>query len=145
MTIVKYGELLAAAREATEYSYAPYSGFRVGAAVLTDNGIVLGCNIENATFSATMCAERVAIFSARAQGKGKIVAVAIATPSGVACLPCGTCRQVMWELARDAIVVVEDGKGGYFTESMHTLFPKPFGPEDLGVAASAAGVGRAER
>ena len=77
-----YPELLEAARRATEYSYAPYSGFRVGAAALTDDGtVVTGCNIENAAYSPSICAERVAVFSALAQGKKTIVAIAVATPS----------------------------------------------------------------
>ncbi len=139
MTRGKYDELVEAARRAMKFSYAPYSGFRVGAAALTAGGdIVPGCNIENAAYSPTICAERVAVFSARAQGRGKIVAIAIVTASGATCTPCGTCRQVLWELARDAAIVLEDGKGGYFTETMPSLLPKPFGPEDVGVDPSAA-------
>ena len=139
MTRVTYAELIDAARQATKLSYAPYSGFRVGAAALTDGGdVVAGCNIENAAYSPTVCAERVALFSARAQGKGKIVAVAIVTPSGATCTPCGTCRQVLWELARDADIVLEDGRGGYFTERLSALLPQAFGPEDLGIDPSAA-------
>lgn len=125
------------ARLATKQAYAPYSGFRVGAAALTDDGdIVLGCNIENAAYSPTVCAERVAVFSARAQGKGKVVAVAIVTPSGAMCAPCGTCRQVLWELARDADIVLEDGKGGSIVERVEALLPRAFGPEDLGIDPS---------
>lgn len=139
MTPLTYAELIDAARQATKLSYAPYSGFHVGAAALTDGGeVVVGCNIENAAYSPTVCAERVAVFSARAQGKGKIVAVAIVTPSGATCTPCGTCRQVLWELARHADIVLEDGKGGYFTQRPQALLPQAFGPEDLGIDPSAA-------
>ena len=134
MTSANYERLLEAAHGAVALAYAPYSGFRVGAAVLTASGdVVLGCNIENAAYSPSVCAERVALFSARAQDKGRITAIAIVTPSGATCAPCGTCRQVLWELARDADIVLEDGKGGHFVETMRTLLPRPFGPEDLGV------------
>jgi cytidine deaminase len=129
-----YADLLKAAHEATALAYAPYSAFRVGAAVLTDEGdVILGCNIENAAYSPTVCAERVAVFNAWAQGKRGIVAIAVVTPSGATCAPCGTCRQVLWELAREAEIVLEDGNGGYFTETLRSLLPRGFGPENLGV------------
>jgi cytidine deaminase len=134
---VTYSELIEAAHRATKFSYAPYSGFRVGAAALTEGGdVVAGCNIENAAYSPTVCAERVAVFSARAQGKGKIIAIAIVSASGATCTPCGTCRQVLWELARDADIILEDGKGGYCTERLQALLPRAFGPENLGVDLS---------
>jgi len=105
---------------------------------MTEAGhIVLGCNIENAAYSPSICAERVAVFSARAQEMGRIRAIAIVTPSGATSAPCGVCRQVLWELARDADIVLEDGKGGYVVETMRSLLPRPFGPEDLHVDPSA--------
>ena len=131
--------LLEEAHRAAKLAYVPYSGFRVGAAALTASGdIVLGCNIENAAYSPSVCAERVALFSARAQDKGRITAIAIVTPSGATCAPCGTCRQVIWELARDAKIVLEDGRGQHFVETPQTLLPRAFGPEDLGIDRSSA-------
>lgn len=129
-----YPELVSAARAAAKFAYAPYSSFAVGAAVLTAGGdIVPGCNIENAAYGPTVCAERVAVFSARARGATRIEAVAIVNRSGTPCYPCGTCRQVLWELARHADIVVEDGKGGVTTLKVSDLLPLPFGPEDLGL------------
>ena len=134
MTGTRYGPLLEAAHGAAKIAYAPYSRFRVGAAALTASGdIVVGCNIENAAYTPSICAERVALFSARAQNKGPIMAIAIVTSSGITCTPCGVCRQVIWELARDADIVLEDGRGGHLVESIRTLLPRPFGPEDLGI------------
>jgi cytidine deaminase len=128
----RYERLLEEAHKAMKLAYAPYSGFRVGAAALLESGdIIAGCNIENAAFSPSVCAERVAVFSARAQGKGKVQAIAIVTSSGAPATPCGVCRQVLWELARDAEVVAEDGKGGRLVQTVRELLPRPFGPEDL--------------
>lgn len=130
----KHVDLVEAARSALKFAYAPYSNFPVGAAVLTDSGeIVAGCNIENAAFGPTVCAERVAVFGARARGL-RIEAVAIVNGSGTPCYPCGTCRQVLWELARGAEIIVEDGKGGVISNKMVDLLPLAFGPEDLGIA-----------
>ena len=132
-----YPSLLEAARRASGLAYAPYSRFHVGAAALTEAGeIVAGCNIENAAFSPSVCAERVALFSARAQGKGRIVALAVVTASGDIAAPCGVCRQVLWELARDAEIVLEDGSGSWVTHAVTDLLPHPFGKEDLETVAS---------
>jgi cytidine deaminase len=131
----KYQHLLDEAHRAMKLAHAPYSGFRVGAAALVDSGdIVVGCNIENAAYSPSICAERVALFSSWAQGKGKIEAIAIVAVSGATAAPCGVCRQVLWELARDAELILEDGKGGYLIETVRNLLPRPFGPEDLDVS-----------
>ncbi|MGI5898779.1 MAG: cytidine deaminase [Christensenellales bacterium] len=98
-----YGKLMKAALNARENSYAPYSGFAVGAALLCKDGSILtGCNIENAAFSPTVCAERVALFAAVSSGKREFAAIAVAgapiekTPEE-ACAPCGVCRQVLSE------------------------------------------------
>jgi len=129
---VTHAELIDAARRAAELAYAPYSNFRVGAAALTGNGeIVTGCNVENAAYSQTICAERVAVFSAFARGRRDIVAVAIVTPSGATCRPCGTCRQVFSEIAPNADIVLEDGRGGILVERVAELLPKAFGPANL--------------
>ncbi|MGO8673374.1 MAG: cytidine deaminase, partial [Capsulimonadaceae bacterium] len=88
-------ELLAAARESRACAYAPYSNFAVGAAVLLSDGeIFRGCNVENASFGLTICAERAAIFNAIAAGRMDIVAIAVVTAASKLCKPCGACRQV---------------------------------------------------
>ena len=120
--------LLRSARKAMQHAYAPYSQFRVGAALLTSKGkIVAGCNVENASYGLTNCAERTAIFSAVAE-KGprlEIVAVAVTNAKGVPCSPCGACRQVIYEFGPDAVVFYQ-GKNGW-TESLITdLLPEGF-------------------
>lgn len=92
--------LLQAARAARAFAYAPYSNYAVGAAVLTDDQrIVSGCNVENASYGLSLCAERVAVFNAVASGARTILAVAVCTPDGAP--PCGACRQVLLEFAPD--------------------------------------------
>lgn len=104
-------ELLATAREAQASAYAPYSNFPVGAAVLLSDGTIYrGCNVENASFGLTICAERVAIFHAIADGRMDIVAVAVITASPRLCKPCGACRQVIAEFSRaDNPIVILSG------------------------------------
>src|SRR5271157_3255061 len=100
--------LLVAAREAAGRAYCPYSKFPVGAAVLTDRGeIFSGCNVENASYGLTICAERNAIFQAVAQGSGPLVitAVVVFTPTSASTAPCGACRQVINEFGPDALVL----------------------------------------
>lgn len=101
MTVALRGALLAAAREAQASAYCPYSNFAVGAAVLVSDGsIYRGCNIENASFGLTVCAERVALFNAVSDGRLDIVAVALVTSSPKLCKPCGACRQVISEFSQ---------------------------------------------
>ena len=96
-------ELVRYALEARQSAYAPYSQYRVGAAVIAaDGAIVVGCNVENASYGATICAERVALTSAIAQGKRQFLALAVATGNGS--FPCGLCRQVMAELGPDLLI-----------------------------------------
>lgn len=129
---LEYERLLDAARAAMRFSYSPYSKVRVGAAVLTEGGrIFSGCNIENAAYGSTICAERVAVFNALSQGESEILAVAIASSSGGPCPPCGSCRQVIYELAKDAQVVMEGSEGNLVIKSIRELLPMPFGPEHL--------------
>ena len=107
-------QLLEAARSAMEHAYAPYSNFRVGAALLTQNGeIFLGCNVENASYGMTNCAERTAIFSAVAKlgPKVNIQAIAVVNDKGVPCSPCGACRQVIYEFGPDAVVFFQSPTG----------------------------------
>ena len=106
-------KLLRAAKAAMRRAYAPYSKFRVGAAVLTERGgIFAGCNVENASYGLTNCAERTAIFSAVAsEGKSmRVRAVAVTNAAGVACSPCGACRQVIFEFGPQAIVIFQIGR-----------------------------------
>ena len=120
-----------AACESRSQAYAPYSEFRVGAAVLAGSGrIYTGVNVENASYSLTACAERVAIFKAVAAGERSIEAVAVCTDNGVA--PCGPCRQVMREFARGPVAVyLLDPEGHSRGTTLDDLLPDSFGPEDL--------------
>ena len=106
--------LLQAARRTMKHAYARYSHFRVGAALLTSKGrIFTGCNVENASYGVTNCAERTAIFSAIAQSGPKldIRAIAVVNDQDVPCSPCGACRQVIYEFGPDAIVFFKSAKG----------------------------------
>src|SRR5918911_332919 len=106
-TPADYTTLVAQAIAARERAYCPYSGFAVGAAALTASGRIFpGCNVENAAYPATVCAERTALLSAYAAGEREIVAIAVIADTPGPVSPCGTCRQVILELARDCIVVL---------------------------------------
>jgi cytidine deaminase len=123
-------ELLRHAKAAREYSYSPYSHYKVGAALLTADGKIFGgCNIENAGYTASVCAERVAIFKAVAEGMRNFVAIAVVTENGGA--PCGICRQVMREFALELIVIIGDTSGAFRVVSLSDLLPDSFGPENL--------------
>ncbi|MEA2595982.1 MAG: cytidine deaminase [Thermomicrobiales bacterium] len=126
--------LLAAAREAAQRAYVPYSAFPVGAAVLTEGGsVVTGCNIENASFGLTVCAERTAVFIAAAAGHRTILAVAVTAPRVATVTPCGACRQVLNEFKprdRDLVVILE-GTDGAELVPLADLLPRAFGPADL--------------
>lgn len=118
-------ELVQQALAARMRAYTPYSGYQVGAAVLTEAGeVVLGCNVENAAYPATICAERVALTAAVAQGKRHFTAIAVATRNGGS--PCGTCRQVMMELGPDMTVYIADESGAYRTTTVRALLPDGF-------------------
>lgn len=121
-------QLLKAAHTAMKNAYAPYSHFKVGAALLTAKGRVFsGCNVENASYGVTNCAERTAIFSAVAQcGPGlEIRAIAVVTEQDVACAPCGVCRQVIYEFGPNASVFFRGSKG--WKEALITeLLPEGF-------------------
>lgn len=127
-------ELLAMAKHAYENAYAPYSNFRVGAAILLASGeIFYGCNVENASYGLTNCAERTAVFSAVAALGAKQVrirAVAVVNDRNVACSPCGACRQVMSEFGPDAEIFYL-GPNGIQRSSMRELLPHCFGSDSL--------------
>jgi cytidine deaminase len=122
-----------AARRAARHAYAPYSEFRVGAAVLAASGkVYAGCNVENASYGLSNCAERTAVFNAIAAGERKVCAVVVYTPTPAPTAPCGACRQVIYEFGPTArIVSVCDGAGRIDTTTAG-LLPDAFGPADLG-------------
>jgi cytidine deaminase len=130
-TAGKWDDLLAEAIEAREFAYAPYSNYKVGAALLTSDGqIYRGCNIENAAYSPSTCAERTAIFKAVTEGNHEYEAIAVVTSDGGA--PCGVCRQVMREFAPNLTVIIGDLAGNYQVYRLSELLPDSFGPENLG-------------
>lgn len=125
-------DLVAQAIGARQLAYAPYSNYLVGAAVLAEDGtVILGCNVENASYPAAICAERVALTAAIAQGKRKFAAIAVATRDGGS--PCGICRQVMAELGLEMTVYITDESGNFRTTSVRELLPDSFGGASLGV------------
>jgi cytidine deaminase len=124
-------QLLAAAIAARQRAYAPYSNFQVGAAVLTSNGeIFAGCNIENASYGATVCAERVAIFKAVAAGHRDITELLVVGDTPQPLAPCGICRQVMREF-NIATIHLANCAGQIETMTLEQLLPCSFGPEAL--------------
>ena len=124
--------LVAAAGAARERAYAPYSRFAVGAAVLTASGRVFpGCNVENAAYPSCLCAERVALTSAYATGEREIVALAVVADTSGPVSPCGTCRQVIHELAPRCIVVLANMRGQTLQTTPQALLPGGFTAESL--------------
>lgn len=122
--------LLGEARAARLRAYAPYSGYQVGAAVLCADGVIVcGCNVENAAYPATICAERVALTAAIAQGHGGFRAIAVVTRDGGT--PCGTCRQVMSELGPRMAVYIADAQGTYRETTVAALLPAAFSDTSL--------------
>ncbi len=125
-------KLEAAARKAAAKAYAPYSRFRVGAAVLAGSGrIYFGCNVENASYGLCMCAERSAILSAVASGESRIGAVAVYTPTREPTSPCGACRQVINEFGPDALVISVCDSDKRLESPLCDLLPDSFGPMNL--------------
>lgn len=124
--------LITAAKKARENAHAPYSNFRVGAALRAKSGRIFGgCNIENATFGLTVCAERVAIFKAISDGERGFDAIAVATDTDTLTPPCGACRQLIWEFCGDVPVILANLKGKTEVARMRELFPKPFDASNL--------------
>ena len=121
-----------AARAAAQAAYAPYSKFRVGAAVLTPSGkIYAGCNVENASYGLCNCAERTAIFSAAAAGERQLRAVVVYTPTPAPTMPCGACRQVINEFGPEALVISVCDSRERIETTLPLLLPAAFGPANL--------------
>ncbi len=123
-------QLIASAVAARERAYAPYSKFKVGAALKGKSGrVYTGCNVENAAYGPSMCAERTAVFKAVSEGEREFEAIAVVTENGAS--PCGSCRQVMMEFAPDMIVVIADTQGRARSTTVRDLLPDGFTPEHL--------------
>jgi cytidine deaminase len=126
-------EMLRAARQARDRAYAPYSGFRVGAAVLADDGrIFTAPNVENASYGMSLCAERGAVHKAVSEGSKRLEAVAVVASGEGHTWPCGGCRQVLYEFGRGELVVISASPAGELEEHpLAELLPNAFGPDDL--------------
>ena len=127
-------ELVAKAKEALENSYSPYSHFAVGAALLsTDGQVFTGCNIENSSFGATNCAERTAIFKAVSEGVKDFKAIAIVCSGDQPAYPCGICRQVIAEFAKDEKipVIIIKNENDYIVKTFEEILPGVFSKKDL--------------
>ena len=125
------GQMLEAAQQASERAYVPFSGFHVGAAILTEgSGIFTGCNVENSSYGLTNCAERTAIFTAVAAGalsaERALIAVAVVNRQGAVCSPCGACRQVIFEFGPEAIVIYRAQSGEITQSTARELLPEGF-------------------
>ena len=133
MNANEYDTLIAAARRARENAHAPYSNFRVGAAVRAKSGRVYGgCNVENASYGLTCCAERVAIFKAVSDGERGFDAIAVVTDAETLTPPCGACRQIIWEFCGDVPVILADLAGNSETTSAAKLLPRAFDSSSIG-------------
>lgn len=125
-------ELIRRAQDAMQHAYVPYSHFRVGAALLTkDGGVFCGCNIENASYGATNCAERTAIFKAVSEGVREFEKIAIVASSGDYAPPCGICRQVLAEFMPEGKVVLYSEQNGILSYGVRELLPMSFGAADI--------------
>jgi cytidine deaminase len=121
------GELIMDAIRARENAHAPFSNFKVGAALEDENGrIFTGCNIENATFGLTLCAERVAVFKALSEGARKFRRIAVAADTEQLTPPCGACRQILWEFCGDIEIVLANLGGDAESLRLASLFPRAF-------------------
>jgi cytidine deaminase len=130
--LIDHEALITAATQARENAHAAYSNFRVGAALRATSGRVFGgCNVENATYGLTICAERVAIFKAISEGERGFDAIAVVADTDSLTAPCGACRQLIWEFCGDVPVILANLKGKTETIPMRDLFPKPFDASSL--------------
>lgn len=134
--VVDWPALRAAARDVMKRAYAPYSGFPVGAAGLVEDGrVVAGCNVENAAYGVGLCAECGMVSALHAGGGGRLVAVVCVGPDGEALMPCGRCRQLLWENGGPGCLL-ETARG---VRPMSEVLPDAFGPDDLARAPGAPG------
>jgi cytidine deaminase len=125
--------LVAAARAAREHAVADFSGFKVGAALATSDGrIITGCNIENASYGLTICAERVAIFKALSEGHRQFAQIVVVADTASPTPPCGACRQIIWEFCGDIPVILANLREVTATLRMKDLLPLPFDKGLLG-------------
>lgn len=125
-------ELVSMAEAAYRQAYVPYSHYPVGAAALFSSGkIYSGCNVENASYGLTICAERNAVFQAAAQGERELKAIVVAVPTDEFPSPCGACRQVIREFARDCLVILVNGRRETRWTTLGRLLPESFGPDFL--------------
>ena len=127
---MEHKDLIIKAMEAREKAHAPYSNFAVGAALLAKSGrVYTGCNVENASYGLSICAERTAVFKAISEGERNFEAIAVVTENGVT--PCGACRQVLMEFGEDIQVIVADETGRYRVFGLQELLPEAFTPKHL--------------
>ena len=120
-------DLIGEAKKARENAVAPFSKYKVGAALITKSGKVYrGCNVENCTYALTVCAERVALLTALAAGEREFTSIAVVTQSEQPGTPCGPCRQLMWEYCGDIDVSLANLNGKRIDYKLSTLFPHPF-------------------
>jgi cytidine deaminase len=119
--------LVQAAREVRKRAHAPFSRFQVGAAIEDEHGRVFtGCNVENATYGLTICAERVAVFKAISEGAGKLKRIAVVADTEILTPPCGACRQILWEFCGDATLILANLGGKEERLTIGQIFPRPF-------------------
>jgi cytidine deaminase len=122
-----YDKLVAAAKQARENAHAPYSNFRVGAALRATSGqVYTGCNVENSTYGLTVCAERVAIFKAISEGERGFDAIAVVADTAAPTPPCGACRQLIWEFCGDVDIILANLKGQVEVVRTSAILPRPF-------------------
>src|SRR6202034_3309506 len=120
-------DLAGDALSAREHAHAPFSKFRVGAALEDETGeVYTGCNVENATYGLTLCAERAAVFKAISEGARRFRRIAIAADTDTLTPPCGACRQILWEFCGDIEIVLGNPRGGSETLHLKDLFPRAF-------------------
>ena len=125
-------ELVMLAKEAMQFAYAPYSNFKVGAALLSKDGQVFkGCNIENAAYGPSNCAERTAMFKAISEGVREFEKIAVVASSGDYASPCGICRQVLFEFMPDGKVILDSDEKGMITYTVRELLPMGFNSSDI--------------
>jgi len=130
--VSEFDTLITAAMRARDNAHAPYSNFRVGSAVRATSGRIFGgCNVENATYGLTVCAERIALFKAISEGERGFDSIAVVTDTDSLTPPCGACRQLIWEFCGDIPVILSNLKGRTEILRMANLFPKPFDSSNL--------------